>query len=184
MKMILSAENAKMDDNALELLIESSGNDIRQMINTLQLQTKTQKSLTFLEAKNQYPLPFPLHRLRSISKDEESMSNPFEAATKLLNQREVQSLPFRKKMNLFFIDFQIMPLLIHENYLTCYGQNQTVKDVKDMAESADYISLGDCIDKAVHSENDWNLLPDVGLCSAIAPAIISARMPIFAKFPT
>lgn len=43
-----------MDDNALELLIQSSGNDIRQMINSLQLQSSAYKGMTYLEAKKRY----------------------------------------------------------------------------------------------------------------------------------
>eukprot|EP01022_Parablepharisma_sp_SALTPOND_P014977 TRINITY_DN208_c0_g1_i1.p1 TRINITY_DN208_c0_g1~~TRINITY_DN208_c0_g1_i1.p1 ORF type:complete len:833 (+),score=90.44 TRINITY_DN208_c0_g1_i1:5078-7576(+) len=175
LKIILSAEKVHMDDNALELLIESAGNDIRQMINMLQLHSSTQKSTTFLQAKDQ---------LRFISKDAESMVNPFEAATKLLNQRESREFRMNKKMSLYFIDFELMPLLVQENYLTSYGQNQTLKDVQDMAESADYISLGDCMNRTLREENEWTLLPDVGLCSTIAPTTISARIPVFVRFPT
>ncbi|MDR3547997.1 MAG: AAA family ATPase [Candidatus Pacebacteria bacterium] len=54
LKVILEAEKVKFDDNALDLLIESSGNDVRQMINSLQLQCVTRKTMTFLEAKDQY----------------------------------------------------------------------------------------------------------------------------------
>lgn len=50
--MILEKEKIKMDDNALELLIQCSGNDIRQMVNTLQLQSTVNKGMTYLQAKN------------------------------------------------------------------------------------------------------------------------------------
>ena len=52
LKMILEKEKIKMDDNALELLIQCSGNDIRQMVNTLQLQSTVNKGMTYLQAKN------------------------------------------------------------------------------------------------------------------------------------
>ncbi len=111
------------------------------------------------------------------------MVNPFEAATRLLNRRESQKLSIRQRLNLFFIDFELMPLLIQENYLTAYGIGMGARDMEEAAESADYISLGDCVSTTMRTGNDWNLLPDVGLCSSVAPAMISARMPIFAKFP-
>ena len=55
--------------------------------------------------------------------------------------------------------------------------------MNNAAESADFISLGDCINKTLRSENEWTLLPDVGLCSSIAPCSLSARSLPFAKFP-
>jgi replication factor C subunit 1 len=174
MKEILNTERVQMDDNALEILIESAGNDIRQLINMLQLYTSTQKSTSFLQMKE---------HLNAISKDKTTMMNPFEAVTKLLNSRESHDLSIAKKMNLFFIDYDLIPLLVHENYLAPYGQNKELRDIQDAADSADYISLGDCANKTLRSENEWTLLSDIGLCSAVAPTTISARFPIFARFP-
>jgi len=174
MKMVLAAEKVQMDDNALELLIESSGNDIRQMINTLQLHSTNKTSMTYMQAKNQ---------LKSMSKDENSMVNPFEAVTKLLTSKDARELKIWQKMSLYFIDFELTPLLVHENYITSYGDNKTLKDLNDLAESADYISQGDCLNRTLREENEWTLLPDVGLCSTVAPTTISARIPLFVKFP-
>lgn len=54
--------------------------------------------------------------LGSIGKDEAVMINNFEAANKLLNHGEVslnRKYPsFRQKMDLFFIDYDFIPLLV------------------------------------------------------------------------
>eukprot|EP00826_Nyctotherus_ovalis_P023358 TRINITY_DN1794_c0_g1_i4.p1 TRINITY_DN1794_c0_g1~~TRINITY_DN1794_c0_g1_i4.p1 ORF type:complete len:769 (-),score=253.97 TRINITY_DN1794_c0_g1_i4:133-2439(-) len=174
MKEILMTEGVQMDDNALEILIESAGNDIRQLINMLQLHTSTQKSTTFMQMKE---------HLNNVAKDKSIMVSPFEAVTKLLSQRESRDLSVQRKMDLFFIDFELMPLLVQENYLTPYGQSKDLRDITEAAESADYISMGDCISKTLRAQNEWTLLPDVGLCSTVAPTTLSARFPIFARFP-
>lgn len=59
-----------MEKESLEKLIESSGNDIRQIINILQMWKNS------LLTKSQ---------LTSISKDEKVMINNFDAAHRLLN---------------------------------------------------------------------------------------------------
>ncbi len=112
------------------------------------------------------------------------MLNPFEAAAKLLNRRDNQNMKFSEKLNMFFVDFDMVPLIIHENYLSTYGATRSPDDVQKMAESADYISLGDCIDRTVRSEGAWELLPNQGIFSSVAPATISAGSLSMAKFPT
>jgi len=55
LKYILNAEKGCMDDLALDLLIESSGSDIRQIINTMQIHRKGfEKKLTYNETKKKY----------------------------------------------------------------------------------------------------------------------------------
>ena len=50
----MKKENGKMEDSALDILIESSGNDIRQMINELQLHGKVGNSMSLAESKKLY----------------------------------------------------------------------------------------------------------------------------------
>ena len=45
------------------------------------------------------------------------MQNSFAAVFKLLSNKEFPLMTFAERMNLFFIDFSIMPLLVFENYL-------------------------------------------------------------------
>lgn len=43
------------------------------------------------------------------------MMNSFDAVSKLLNYREFNILSNKQKMDLFFIDIELQPLLIYEN---------------------------------------------------------------------
>jgi hypothetical protein len=60
----------------------------------------------------------------NIAKDEAVMINNFDAANKLLNHGEVslnKRYPtFRQKMDLFFIDYEFIPLLVQESYLNSF----------------------------------------------------------------
>lgn len=85
--------------------------------------------------------------VRSIQKDELVMINNFDAAHRLLNHG-AKSLNlnyplFRHKVDLFFIDYELIPLLVQENYLTAMGERKTLEDIEKMADAAEFISLGD-----------------------------------------
>lgn len=48
-------------------------------------------------------------------------------------------------MDLFFIDYDLIPLLIQENYLNAMGDRRQLDDIDRMAQAAEFISLGDCL---------------------------------------
>lgn len=80
-------------------------------------------------------------------KDENVMINNFEAAHRLLNSGgdNLQSKypSFRSKLDLFFIDYEWVPLLVQESYLTSMEKRNGLQDVLAMAEASEYISFGD-----------------------------------------
>ena len=108
LKSICEHEELKSDDNMLRKLIESSGSDLRQIINVLQMWKNQSVSL----GKD---------FMSFIAKDERVMLNNFDAASKLLNLGDVRNTTkyptYRAKMDLFFIDHEFVPLLVQENYL-------------------------------------------------------------------
>jgi hypothetical protein len=53
------------------------------------------------------------------------MISNFEAASKLLNRNHKSTLD--SKFNLFFIDYELIPLLIHENYINSYKNNELLE---------------------------------------------------------
>jgi hypothetical protein len=77
------------------------------------------------------------------------MISNFDAAHKLLDHRKRSlnlSYPeFRQKLDLFFIDYELVPLLVQENYLNSMGDRSSLYDVESMALASDYISLGDSV---------------------------------------
>ena len=75
------------------------------------------------------------------------MVNNHEAANKLLNDG-IEPLnnkypTFRQKLDLFFIDFDFIPLLVQESYLNSFGDRDSMEDLETMAEASDMISFSD-----------------------------------------
>jgi replication factor C subunit 1 len=85
--------------------------------------------------------------IKSIAKDEKVMINNYDAAKKLLNHGEksldLHYKTFRDKLDLFFIDYDLIPLLVQESYLSSMQDSKSMEDIERMAEAADMISLGD-----------------------------------------
>lgn len=73
---VAKSENIELDQETCSNLIESSGNDIRQVINILQLWTRQAEGESGSDAKQ---------FMTASKKDEKVMINNFEAAYRLLN---------------------------------------------------------------------------------------------------
>ena len=139
-QQIATAEGLSIDDKGIELLINQSGNDIRQVITQIQVMLTTTKSLSYGDVKR---------RVDNISKDGKLMINNFQAANKLLNHSDYRDMTFREKMDMFFIDYDFVPLLVQENYLGAMDRTFTgsLSEVAKMANAAQFISLGDTVNK-------------------------------------
>ena len=87
--------------------------------------------------------------LKKITKDESVMISNFDAAHRMLDHGSkslhLKYPEFRHKMDLFFIDYDFIPMLMHENYLSAMSDRKSLQDVEAMALAADFISLGDSI---------------------------------------
>jgi replication factor C subunit 1 len=77
---ICDKENLPAESNALEYLVESVNNDIRQSINFLELWARRNRSLKFFDVQKGYG---------KFSKDSLGMMSNFEAAGKFLNKSVV-----------------------------------------------------------------------------------------------
>jgi replication factor C subunit 1 len=107
-KQIADAERLKVDDNSIDFLIGIMGNDIRQCLNFLQIWSKKSKTFVYASLKPQE---------KSIRKDEAVMISNFDAGTRLMRRGEFEKMTLRERMNMFFVDYSLIPLLFHENYL-------------------------------------------------------------------
>ena len=83
--------------------------------------------------------------MKSISKDECVTINNFDAAHRLLNcgEKPLEGKSFRDKLDLFFIDYDLIPLLVQECYLNAFQNRKEMSDLEDMANAADQIRIGD-----------------------------------------
>jgi replication factor C subunit 1 len=101
------------------------------------------------------------------------MLNTFDACQKLLSHERLST---RERLDLYFIDFQIMPLFVHQNYLSA------AQNIQEAADAAEYLSTGDLINSHVMCQN-WALLPNIGMCMVCAPSVICSGRSPWAKFP-
>jgi replication factor C subunit 1 len=175
---ICKMENMNVEENAIENLCESVGNDIRQCLNFLQMWSRKYDQLKYFDMKNNYD---------KFSKDTSVMISHFDGVTKLLSRKDYIKMNFREKLNMFYLDYDLVPLLIQENYLTCYSAKdadaKSLNTLKKIAKSADHISFGDTINKRIRMNNNWNLLQDNGIHSSVAVGNYSANFLGFPKFP-
>ena len=135
--MICQDQKLEIEDETLNRVVEASGNDIRQVVNILQMWKNTQMGNKGF--------------LKNISKDESVMINNFDAAHRLLDHGKtslnIRYPTFRQKMDLFFIDYDMIPLLVQESYLNAMGDRKKIEDIEKMADAADYISMGDTVSR-------------------------------------
>lgn len=166
---ILMRENIKGSKSAVRKVIEASGNDIRQVLTALELWARTSSELTDSEAQASTDLS---------SKDTHIMTNNFEAASKLLNS---SGSKLKDRQDLFFIDYELIPLLVHENYLL--GFSDSPRSLTAMAQAADSIALGDVIGCKIRKDAEWSLLQNYGQASSIEPGMLTEYSVEYPKFP-
>jgi replication factor C subunit 1 len=96
---ITNKEGYRVESIILDNLVESVGSDVRQCINVLEMQL-TNLNLT------------PKKANIISGKDSILMMNVFDACKKLLTKTELAKLKFTEKMDLFYLDFDLVPSLI------------------------------------------------------------------------
>lgn len=93
-------------------------------------------------------------------------------------------MSFIDKLNLFFVDFSLMPVLCYENYITTFANGQEkLEDLERLAQCADLFSLGDLMHNQIFTNGNWNLLPDLGRTAVVAPCNIMKGFLPYARFP-
>jgi len=170
MAEICANEGLAVDMNSLEYLCENFGNDIRQILNLIQMYSRESKTLTYMNAKS---------TIGKTKKDETVMLNNFEAARRLMTGRD---LSIRDKIDLFFIDYDLIPLLAQENYLSSVPQ-ASVEDLEKMAKASDLIATGDILNRKIRQHGDWGLMPNFAFMSSIYPCEVIRPNVAFPKFP-
>jgi len=175
---IAKREGLSVEPNALEALAESCGGDMRMILNQLQALAKSPAyqaaGVTYANMRD---------RMSSLSKDAGIMLTPFDACKKLLNSSEAARLSYRERLDMFFVDFSLVGLLIQENYLKSVERKSDKETLGRCAYSADLITLGDMMNTRITASQEWSLLPDVGLTSAVFPAHVTNGFLSFPSFP-
>ncbi|CAD2085490.1 replication factor C subunit 1, putative [Plasmodium vinckei lentum] len=163
---ICKKENLMMEPNALELLWESSNGDIRQILNALQLLSRTYKRIQFLDIKKD---------INNSNKNVQSLANPFEITLKLLNFHESSKLKIREIMDLFFVDYELIPYFISENYTNLFNDNDkspnAINKWNTFAQISYDLTLAEKIKYNLKTTMDYSLLPHFSILSCVCPVM-------------
>jgi len=176
---IAANEGLQVEENALEELAESCGSDMRMVLNQLQMMTKSETCMT--QGVNYMDMKA---KIRQMNKDQEIMLSTFDACKKLLNSSASEKLSYRDRLEMFFVDHSIMGLMVHENYLNSVSKKPVdLALINKCAQSADLMAVGDMIGGRIRDNQEWSLLPDLGLFSAVYPAYVTNGFVGFPSFP-
>eukprot|EP00170_Pyropia_yezoensis_P007497 contig_30748_g7520 len=158
-----------IDPQTAEKLAESCHGDIRAMINLLQTWRSTSETLSFTDVTE---------RMKAEGKTRTERS-PFELFKEFFDGRSGRSV--NDRLDDFFLDSDLMPLFVQENYPNASG---AAGRPHLLAAAADSISEGDLVNQIVRSEQRWDLMPASGILSAIRPgAMVSGYIGARPAFP-
>ena len=103
--------------------------------------------------------------------------NPFEACKQVFQRDPSKPSSMIDKMDLFFTDYSLIPLLVAENYLSVKPTNLTgnTKQQKDkchlqlLAEASEAICQSDRISRQIRTNNNWSLLTTQAVFATVIP---------------
>lgn len=145
LREILRREGKQITDGVLSEVVTKCTGDFRYTLNVLQ--NIAQRGATDARSIE-----------RSLVRKIESRG-PFELAAELFKRA-----PVKQKLDVFFEDYSILPLFVHENYVKCI-----FKSMRDFSASADAISFSDLVDTRIQREQEWTLLPLLGYFGCVQP---------------
>lgn len=167
---ICRKEGLSIGLNTIEELVSSTQGDIRQILNLLSTYRLTHETLNYDESK----------KLGQASK-KDIEEGPFDALHSLLSGQSFNRLTLNQKIDLYFVDNGLMPLMVQENYLKSRANSpRTIYDpiyggsgdFMTLAWSAaDSISKSDQVDSLIRGYNqEWSLAPLHAIHSCVRPA--------------
>jgi len=105
--------------------------------------------------------------------------NPFEACKQVFQSDQSGNKPRNmiEKMDFFFTDYSLMPLLIQENYLSIkpFNLKGNTKQQKDryhlelLNEAAQSMCISDRIGRQIRTNNNWSLLTTQAVFATVIP---------------
>lgn len=167
---IAHREGLHLDPNVVDELVAATHNDIRQIINIMSTVARTQKTLDFKNTA----------QIQGSWKKEVALK-PFDVVGRLLSSNlygTKSTYNINEKINLFFADPDMVPLMIHENYRSTQPaavfsyppDQQNYASLCQLEKASNAISESDLVNQAVRSgEQQWSLLPFYGIMSTILP---------------
>lgn len=169
LKEQMNVEATHEVSESLTRMIAENHRDVRQLINHLEFWADEIIS----DAKAQ-----------RVGKEGVFILSPLDACTKLL---QLGGQPISNKLlsqakSLYFVDYNMMDILMFENYLTGVANRENILSKAD--KSLDSLMTGDRMSKVIRSSRDYSLLPTASFFSGTFPALQFRRYTSFTQFPT
>ena len=153
MLKVAKSEGIDISKANLEEMCENGGNDIRSILNSLE---------------------FYGSDAQGSEKDNMLRLDIFSATQKLIGNKHRR---LDESANLVFVDYNMIPLMVQEAYLA-----SSRGGLEEAVLAADYLSVGDIMNRKIHQRQEWSLLPHyVG--AVVAAARTVSGPPPFQIFP-
>lgn len=157
---IAQREGLNLDHQALSQLANGVHGDVRQMLHLLQFWSNDNNNngrLTYDDVKSQ---------MNNAKKD--VTMGPWDVMPRFFSP----GLKCNDALDYFFVDHQLMPLFLHENYLHLQtGRHLAEEKLSLMSKACDSVADGDLIDHEIRSKQYYPLLTSYGLLSTMRPAM-------------
>lgn len=82
---------------------------------------------------------------------------------------EHKKMTMNDKSDLFFQDYSMGPLFVHENYLHVNPNCSRTDVLTRVAKAASSMSRGDLVERRIRSNNNWSILPVQAMFSSVIP---------------
>ncbi|RHZ80484.1 hypothetical protein Glove_135g21 [Diversispora epigaea] len=164
--------------NVVDELVKGANADIRQILTLLSSLKYSHDTINYEDAKE-----------FGKASEKDTGMNLWEMAYMILgtstwNPRNKSSL--NDKLDLYFLESDLLPLMIQENYLKVKPERATgfvkhnegnphfleqLVTMEALSKAADCISDGDLVDRMIHgTQQHWSLMPFHGMMSCVLPA--------------
>jgi replication factor C subunit 1 len=164
---VLKQEGVALRCQEVEEMCERNGNDIRSILNSLQFGSRSLGAHSG-SCGHGSDKDF-IHRL-----------DPFSAVGKIFGQ----SGSLDDRMNSFFVDHSLVPLMVAEGYVAAADKSggDITERLERCAAAADRIGDWDLLDTRVRKQQAWHLLPAAATACVSAATIADGPAP-FQIFP-
>lgn len=146
MQQICAQEKVKVDANTLDLLVTSLGNDIRSILNNLQLLATRDSTINYNSTKKE-----------QIEKSSAQQSI-FDDISAILGSGGGNK-SYEELLGLYFNDTTLVPLFVQENYIRMKPADASTPDQRldRVAQTAESISMSDLVNAKIYSTQQFQL---------------------------
>ena len=152
---IAKKERVSITRAELEKMVEDSGNDIRSVLNALQMRGAHGSAVV------------------AAQKDHTLRLDLFSATQRLMSHKKS---PWTDAEDLVYVDHHMVPLMVQEACL------HSSRSLEEAVKATDLISESDLIQKRLFATQDWSLLPSVVASTVSVAKTVSGPAP-FQIFP-